>query len=115
MKLILVTAIMLLTVQFSFSQQQSNTHFFAQCLLNIEDQSVLTSLEEDLKLMPFVKVVRVDIPTKRLFLLTQNLEEISIESFKSWLGSHSESASCIQVGLHGTDVVQPYPFTNCTN
>lgn len=115
MKLILVTAILFLTVNFSFSQQQSNTHFFAQCLLNIEDQSVLTSLEADLKLMPFVKVVRVDIPTKRLFLLTQNMEEISIESFKSWLGSHSESASCIQVGLHGTDVVQPYPFTNCTN
>lgn len=115
MKLILVTAMLFLSANFTFSQQQSNTHFFAQCILNIDDQAVLTSLEADLRQMPFVQVVRIDIPTKRVFLLTQNLEEISIESFKSWLGGHSESASCVQVGLHGTDVVQPYPFTNCTN
>ena len=42
--------------------------FFAQCMVNVSNQSDLTALENQLRTIPYVSVVRVDIPTHRLFL-----------------------------------------------
>jgi len=90
-------------------------HYFAQCMLNIEDQQVFSDLEASLRSNPYVSVARLDWNTHRAFLITKDLTSFSREQFESWLGASASNASCIQVGLHGTDVVNPYPFTNCEN
>lgn len=99
----------------SESNQTNTPAFFAQCLMNITTESELTALETQLRAIPYVRVVRVDIPTHRLFLITKDLNALSVNDFNSWLGSYSSSYDCLQIGLHGVDSVNPYPFTNCNN
>ena len=89
--------------------------YFAQCMLNIDDETTFRNLEEELRANPFVSVVRLDWITKRAFVLTKDLTSLSIDEFRTWLGESANSATCIQVGLHGTDQVNPFPFTNCEN
>ncbi len=113
MKTFLVAAAMFLTYSFSFGQEQDQPHYFAQCLLNIDNQQDFEALNLDLKSNPYVKVVRLDWNTKRLFLLTQDVAGLPLETFNSWLGTYVSTASCIQIGLHGTDQVNPFPFVNC--
>jgi hypothetical protein len=116
MKTFLVAAAMFLTSYISFGQEQTQQpHFFAQCMLNIENRQDFDALTLDLKENPYIQVVRLDWETKRLFLLTQNVNELPLETFSSWLGNYVSTASCVQIGLHGTDQVNPYPFTNCPN
>lgn len=115
MKTFLVAAAMFLTYSIGFSQEQDQPHYFAQCLLNIDNQTDFDALNVDLRDNPYVKVVRLDWHTKRLFLLTQNVNGLPLETFQSWLGTYVSTASCIQIGLHGTDQVNPYPFVNCPN
>ncbi len=99
----------------SKAQTTEGPKYFAQCMLDIDDQTTFQNLESELRLNPYVQVVRLDWISKRAFLLTKDLSSFSIEQFRSWLGEHATNASCIQVGLHGTDPVNPYPFTNCEN
>lgn len=89
--------------------------YFAQCMLDIQDESVFFQLEADLRANPNVGVARLDWVTKRAFLVTKDLTSFSREQFESWLGEQASNATCIQVGLHGVDQVNPYPFTNCEN
>jgi hypothetical protein len=37
------------------------------------------------------------------------------EQFTSWFNEFSGEVRCIQIGLHGVDVVKPYPFEGCEN
>lgn len=90
-------------------------NYFAQCMLHIEDEQLFRQLETDLRAHPHVSVVRLDWYSKRAFLLTKDLTAFTPEQFASWLGEQAEKATCIQVGLHGIDPVNPYPFTNCEN
>lgn len=89
--------------------------YFAQCMLNIEDEQTFRNLEQSLRDNPYVGIVRLDWISKRAFLLTKDLTSFSTEQFQSWLGEQASAATCIQVGLHGTDPIAPYPFTNCEN
>lgn len=118
MKSLLFVFVLLFSTAYSWSQQTTNittneTHYFAQCLLQIDDQAVFQQLEADLRLHPNAQVVRLDWNTKRLFLLTKDLQSFDEASFVSWLGMHATQATCIQVGLHGVDPINRYPFTNC--
>jgi hypothetical protein len=118
MKSLLFVFVMLFSAAFSWSQQPAitttnETHFFAQCLLQIDDQAVFQQLETDLRLHPNAQVVRLDWNTKRVFLLTKDLLSFDEASFLSWLGTYATQATCIQVGLHGVDPINRYPFTNC--
>lgn len=112
--LIIVT---LLGLSFTSRAQNSSEEpkYFAQCMLNIEDETTFRDLEQALRANPYVSVVRLDWISKRAFLLTKDLTSFSKEQFQSWLGIHANQASCIQVGLHGTDPIAPFPFTNCEN
>jgi len=109
--------ILICFIGLSFSGfSQSTTEppkFFAQCMLNIEDETIFRSLEDELRANPYVQVVRLDWTSKRAFLLTKELTSFTVEEFQGWLGTNVSSASCFQVGLHGTDQVNPFPFTNC--
>jgi hypothetical protein len=97
------------------SQAADTPRYFAQCMLDIPDNGSFMQLESDLRANPNVQVARLDLITRRAFIVTQNLPSFSQEDFLSWLGSQAPAASCIQVGLLGTDQVRPYPFTNCND
>lgn len=98
------------------SVSQTNTPaFFAQCMVNVSDQNDLATLENQLRTIPYVSVVRVDIPTHRLFLITKDISSFSAVEFESWMGTYSSAYSCLQIGLHGVDSINPYPFTNCND
>lgn len=97
----------------SVASQTTTPSFFAQCLVNVGNQNELTTLENQLRAIPYVSVVRVDIPTSRLFLTTRDLSSFTANEFSSWMGEYAASYSCLQIGLHGVDPVNPYPFTNC--
>jgi hypothetical protein len=93
---------------------QTNTPaFFAQCMVNVSNQSDLTTLENQLRAIPYVSVVRVDIPTHRLFLITKDISSFTATEFASWMGTYASSFSCLQIGLQGVDPIDKYPFTNC--
>jgi hypothetical protein len=94
--------------------QTNSPTFFAQCMVNLNDQNDLSILENQLRSIPYVSVVRVDIPTHRLFLITKNISAFTATEFVSWMGTYSSSYSCLQIGLHGVDPINPYPFTNCS-
>lgn len=94
--------------------QEQSPVFFAQCMLNLQTEQELTAVETHLKAIPYVNVVRVDIHTKRLFLITKNLSSFSSNEFNSWMVGYLEKVSCLQIGLHGVDAINPYPFTNCS-
>ncbi len=91
------------------------TTFFAQCMIELNSPQQADELVFNLRENPYVKIVRVDWPTKRVFLITENIDEFTEDTFLSWLGELSLLSSCIQVGLHGVDLVNPFPFTNCNN
>jgi hypothetical protein len=92
---------------------KQTTVFFAQCMLSITDEEELKAIEVNLRSNPYISIVRVDIPTRRVFLLTKNISFFSEENVTSWLGDAASKASCIQVGIYGIDPVANYPFTNC--
>ena len=93
----------------------TNTNFFAQCMIQLDDNSDFTALENSLREIPYVKVARVDAVSSRVFVLTKDITTFSESDFLTWLGSYASASSCIQVGLHGVDQVNPFPFTNCGN
>jgi hypothetical protein len=97
----------------SAASQTTTPSFFAQCLVNVGNQNELTALENQLRAIPYVSVVRVDVPTSRLFLTTRDLSSFTANEFSSWMGTYATSYSCLQIGLHGVDPVNPFPFTNC--
>lgn len=101
----------------SFAQEgvQAAPKYFAQCMLSIEDETEFRTLEENLRANPNVSIVRLDWYSKRAFLLTKEINTFSESDFSAWLGEYADDASCIQVGVHGVDQVNPYPFTNCDN
>lgn len=107
----------LLCFQFGQAQTTSNgtTNFFAQCKLTMTSQAAFDSLQIDLAANPYVQIVRVDYYSKRLFLLTKNITSFNETQFLTWLGNYPADAKCIQIGVHGVDVVKPYPFTDCEN
>lgn len=101
------------SAQATGSQSTNNPAFFAQCMMDINSQSELTALENQLRAIPYVSIVRVDLPSHRLFLMTKDLSSFTVTEFASWMGTYASSYSCLQIGLHGVDPVNPYPFTNC--
>jgi len=115
MKPFLIGLLLMLTSFGSFSQQQDETAFFAQCMLTIDNQEDFNDLTAILQANPYVKVVRLDWISHRLFLITKDINQLPLETFKSWLGVYDTKSECIQIGLHGTDLVNPYPFVNCPN
>lgn len=95
------------------NSNQSSTVFFAQCLLTVESENELRELETQLRANPYVSVVRVDIPTKRIFLMTKNIDTFTTETLLSWLGDAATKSTCHQTGIYGVDTIATYPFKNC--
>lgn len=113
--LLVIVALFGLTLTTRAQNTAEGSVYFAQCMINMDDQTAFTQLEQALRDNPYVKVVRLDWISKRAFLLTKDLDSFTKEQFTSWLGEHSETATCIQIGLYTVDPINPYPFTNCEN
>jgi hypothetical protein len=111
----LFTLFIAFSVQLGYSQNAQAPKFFAQCIMDITTLQQVDELTLILRGNPYVEIARVDWPTKRVFILTKNITAFTETNFNAWLGSFSSAASCIQVGLHGIDVVNPFPFINCNN
>lgn len=90
-------------------------NLFAQCMIDIDNVADMSALEADMRANPYIKVVRLDVISKRAFILTKNIDALSEENFISWFNEYSEKVHCIQIGRHGVDVVKPFPFEGCEN
>lgn len=111
--LLLVFSSTMVLSQLQTTTQTTTPVYFAQCMVNVQSNQELTDLEQQLRNNPYVQIARVDLHTKRLFLLTKDLSQFSTVDFNSWLGTYVNSISCLQIGLHGIDAIKPYPFTDC--
>ena len=109
----ILTSLFLVVMTISFGQTQQTPTLFAQCMFDIQDQQEMQTLETELKMHPYTNIVRLDWHTQRAFVLTMGLNDLTEEDFRSWFGDYGESLTCIQIGVHGIDVVNPYPFENC--
>jgi hypothetical protein len=114
-KMSFLFVIMLLSTM-SFGQQTNqpiNVNLFAQCMFDIQDQQAMLDLEQEMRLNPNTDMVRLDFNTQRAFIITVDLQTLSENDFRSWFGAYASGVHCVQIGVRGVDVMDPYPFTNC--
>jgi hypothetical protein len=115
----MLVILMLFSAGYYYAQtttsQPSPTFLFAQGMFNIEDEQQLMDQENDLRNHPNVKVVRLDKYSNRFFILIQDLDSLSEQELRSWFGPYGSDLTCIQIGVHGLDPVNEFPFVNCTN
>lgn len=97
------------------SAQNSSTevNLFGQCMIAIDSQEEMRSLETLMRQNPNLKIVRLDHPTQRAFILTKGIDQLNEQQFKSWFGEYADKVWCVQIGRHGVDAVKPYPFEGC--
>jgi hypothetical protein len=111
--LIALFAIMCLSSSYAQTQNYTDTRLFAQCMFDISDKSEMEALQNEMYNNPNIEMVRLDYHTQRALIITANLEELSRTDFSSWFGEYESTIYCVQIGVHGIDVMKPYPFTNC--
>lgn len=99
---------------FSQSTEVSTTTFFGQCMVEVQNQEEMKMLENQLKLNPYVKTVRLDYNTQRAFILTKNIDSLNEVDFTSWFSQYSSKVRCIQIGVYGVDEIATFPFENCS-
>jgi hypothetical protein len=93
--------------------QSNEPKYFAQCLFDISDAEKIKELESEMRTHPSLAVVRLDVNTKRAFILGKEGIVITESDFISWFNEYSSTVKCVQIGVHGIDQVNPYPFKNC--
>jgi hypothetical protein len=99
----------------SFSQDQSSgAQFFGQCMLDIESDEAIRQLEIEMRQNPYLRVVRLDLNTRRVFILTKALNSLTEAEFASWFNAYSDAIYCVQIGRHGVDAMKPFPFADCS-
>lgn len=96
----------------SENTQSNAPAFFAQSLLTIQPNEY-DLLQEQLKSIPFVHLVRVDPHSKQLFLITKNLESFSAAKLQSWTGEYFDKLTCVNIGLVNVDPFIQYESTEC--
>lgn len=94
------------------SKIEGSTVFFAQGMMRVPSDEV-GDLQSKLRNLEFLKVVRLDELTSRFFILTHAMDQLTIDQVESWFGEFGGELYCIQIGIQGLDVPEPYPFKNC--
>lgn len=114
MKKVFFVLLVVFTSINAFSQASANeVTLFGQCMIDIESQEDMRALETEMRTNPYLKVVRLDYNSQRAFVLTKGIDALTEENFSSWFNQYSDKVRCIQIGVHGVDVVKPYPFEGC--
>ena len=114
MKLIL-SVLLMMSLNTSIAQNETNSVFFAQCMMDIQDQSVMTEIEEAIRNNPKIQIVRLSFEMQYVFLMTKDVESLTETEFRSWFGEYGEALTCVQIGVDGIDERNAFPFTNCQN
>lgn len=115
MKKLFLTLFLLASFYGITQTSKSEVVLFGQCIFNIQDETVMDSLQKEIASIPYVEMVRLDYLTQRAFIITKNTESLSQEEFKSWFGNFESTIQCIQIGVRGIDPMDTYPFKNCKN
>lgn len=110
--------ILMLIVSANADAQEWNvvesSKFFAQGMLNIPQQEMI-DLQTEMRQIPNLEVVRLDHNSNRFFILIDNMSSVSNEQLLNWFGEYAEFVNCVQIGVHGVDAVNSFPFVNCPN
>lgn len=115
MKTLLIAVLLCFTSWRIQAQEAPPVTIFAQCMIQIDSQESVLNLTESLRANPYVKMARIDWLTKRVFVLTKDIETLDEASFKSWFGEYEDNLNCLQIGVYGIDRMHDFPFTNCEN
>jgi hypothetical protein len=118
MKFVLI-AFFMAFMHVSFAQPQvitaNVTPFFVQGLFpDMNDENVRV-LETEIRQMDYVQLARLDIHTKRFFIITKDISQFDELTVRSWFSKIGDELECIQIGVQGIDSVNPFPFVNCQN
>ena len=94
---------------------QNDLSLFAQGLFSISTKVEMETLENELKEMSYTRIVRLDWNTQRFFILTKDISDLTELELRSWFQEYGGDLNCIQIGIHGLDEMNTYPFTNCNS
>lgn len=118
MKFILF-ALFMAFMHLSYAQTQATSttvaSFFAQGMLPDMNEENIRSLETEIRDIAYVQVVRLDVQTKRFFIVTKDISQFDELILRSWFSGIGDELECIQIGVQGIDSVNPFPFVNCQN
>ena len=117
MKINLLLSVLFTCISYAYLAQAPVTQdkLFAQGMFEIDSPSEILETEAAIRLHPNVAVVRLDSYSNRFFILTKNISSLTDADLRSWFGAHAADLDCIQIGVHGIDEVNSFPFTNCQN
>lgn len=105
-----------LAIAQSQTTSQVDIRLFAQCMFSVSTQLELDELTvEFYNSHSEIEMVRFDMNTQRAFIITTGISELSKSDFISWFEEYSGTVNCVQIGVYGIDVMNPYPFTDCQN
>ena len=110
MKNIVLIGLFFIGLRVSAQTNESQVNLFGQCMIEIATAEEMKTLELEMKSNPYIKVVRLDYNTQRAFILTKGIDQLSEDQFTSWFSNYANKVRCIQIGRHGIEQVQPYPF-----
>lgn len=118
MRLISMLFVLFVQSSFLFSQlseaeEYGANKFFAQGMVNIDNPDTILELQSEMRSIDFLEVVRIDRTSKRFFLLISDMQSVSEDQVRSWFGEFGNDIYCIQVGIHGVDKINSFPFSNC--
>jgi len=113
----LLLIVLLLSSSNMFAQDWNvveSSKFFAQGMLDISKPEML-DLQTEMRQIPNLEVVRLDHNSNRFFILINNMTSVSNEQLLNWFGEYANFVTCIQIGVHGVDAINAFPFVNCPN
>ena len=95
----------------SFGQDLNK--YFAQGKLNSSDQTLIKTVEEEIKNKAGIWMVRIDPTNGNVLVFTTELPNWTEEEFISLFGSYSNLLSCPFVGVFRQDNFRTFPFEDC--
>lgn len=74
---------------------------------------LIKDLDQSIREKDQVLVCRIDVPTKRVFILSKPGEVISESMITSWFLDKNATIRCFYKGIYKLDPVKKFPFQNC--
>lgn len=93
--------------------QTNSSTFFAQCMINLDDEAQKTILLKELLSNPYIQMCRIDVKSKTCLIITKNIEALNPETVKSWFEEYSTRISCLYTGVYKVDKMKDFPLTDC--
>ncbi len=91
----------------------SQGEYFAQAKISILEQDIIQNIESEVRLNPYVKVIRIDVLTQQVFVLTKSINSFTEQDLRSWFAENADELTCIHIGVYGIDALKSFPFNDC--